>query len=238
HAECVTALCELDADRDSRNILGYTPLRYAALERSFDAMQALLETGDVDINARLLGLTETALDVAVRLGDVDGAKLLLWHRADFTTPDSYGHTPLHKAALHNKPGMVDLLVEMGANVRARGSTDEKTPLHMAAEVRAVSAARSLLLHGADVNKRDVLGMSPLHRAAFVSENDQAAEMIELLLEWGADEKAVDHRGRTPAQAVPAANNPTVLGLLARIHGDRAWQRRRLVVMCRSRLRKE
>lgn len=236
--ESVAALCAFGADRNAKNLLGNTPLKHAVLNGSFSAMEALLDAGGVDVNLRQLDLTETALDVAARMGDVDSVKLLLRYGADVTARDWQGHTALHRAAFHNKAGVIDALVGAGADVHAQGSTDGRTPLHAAAGILAISAARALLRHGASANVPDVSGQSPLHRAAMMSEDDRSAEMVEHLLWWGADESIVDSGGRTPAQRVPADSNPTVLGLLARAPADRAWRRRGVTIMCRSRLNRE
>ncbi len=55
--------------------------------------------------------------------------------------------------------------------------------------------------GADVNARDANGFTPLHHAASRGDN----ELIEYLLEKGADVKAVSRNGQTTADM---ANGPT------------------------------
>lgn len=69
----------------------------------------------------------------------------------------------------------------------------KTALHTAAGVDNVEAIRLLLDAGADIDARDITGMTPLHVAAMYSRGRAST----LLLERGADLQARDSFGDTP-----------------------------------------
>jgi hypothetical protein len=74
------------------------------------------------------------------------------------------------------------------------SLDEE--LFIAAMIGDADRVRKLLRKGANVNARDYIGCTPLHRAAFWGH----AKVAELLLERGADVNARNEGGRTPGLA--------------------------------------
>ena len=83
-----------------------------------------------------------------------------------------------------KPQFVDLLIGRGAAVNR--AVDDP-PLSVAAAHDAVSAAASLIAHGARVNARNRFGETALHRAA----RSGAAGVAALLVKHGADVNARD-----------------------------------------------
>ncbi|XP_041978328.1 ankyrin repeat domain-containing protein 27-like [Aricia agestis] len=80
-----------------------------------------------------------------------------------TSRDSHGLTPLHVASIHGKAAIVEILIDMGANVDAT-DLNECTPLHYAAS-RGHQNALLLLLHSeAEINKTNIDKNTPLHLA--------------------------------------------------------------------------
>lgn len=111
-----------------------------------------------------------------------------------------GDTPLHWPAHNNFVEIVEMLLDAGADMEA----DETNcyggkPLHWASE-HAPAAVERLLQRGAQVDSRNVkadsdfYGMTPLIMNA--TQRDDCAEATELLLDAGADRKAVDAQGKT------------------------------------------
>ncbi|XP_032523043.2 ankyrin repeat domain-containing protein 27-like [Danaus plexippus] len=77
--------------------------------------------------------------------------------------DGHGLTPLHVAAIHGKATIVEILIDMGAEINAT-DLNECTPLHYAAS-RGHQNALLLLLHsGSNINKTSVDKNTPLHMA--------------------------------------------------------------------------
>ena len=103
---------------------------------------------------------------------------------------------------------IEKLLKAGADIH---ETDKNgvTPLHHAVRFRSPAAVRCLLEHGANANqacKRS--GGTPLHRAVTTTgapstagKRDEARQIIELLLRFGADPKLKNKSGRTPADYV-------------------------------------
>ncbi|XP_047104840.1 ankyrin repeat, PH and SEC7 domain containing protein secG-like [Schistocerca piceifrons] len=85
------------------------------------------------------------------------------------------------------------LVGAGAEVDARTSLEQSTPLHWAARSGHAGVVRLLVGASADPNARDRWGRTPLHIAAMRGDAEAAAE----LLLAGADRGARNEDGRTP-----------------------------------------
>lgn len=113
-----------------------------------------------------------------------------------------GHTALHIAAAAYQPEIVDALVALGADVRARNRRDVQ-PLHEAAvgdpesgrwnpEAQAATIGR-LIAAGADPNAPTKDGATPLHRAV----RTRCAAAVAALLEGGAGPDLITKAGSTP-----------------------------------------
>ena len=116
--------------------------------------------------------------------------------ADPNARDKHGNTPLYQAARFNQhPAVITLLLDAGADLKARDAFFDSTPLHEAAWSNKNPAVITALVQaGADPNARGTLGRTPLHWAA--SFNDNPA-VITALLDAGSDAKAKDKSGKTP-----------------------------------------
>lgn len=133
-----------------------------------------------------------ALHVAAEWGRKDAVELLLNKGADPNgANEKYdGWSPLHLAihqdhapALHKE--IVKLLIDYGADVDIWVAA----ALGDAKKVREILKSASELVHAKGPNQA-----SPLHFAA-------TAEVVELFLKNGADDKAKDKYGKTPAQTI-------------------------------------
>jgi len=157
--------------------------RYHGKQEIVECLRGLLPALDI-FEAAALGDRETA----ERLLDGDGGL------ANAVAQDGFG--PLGLASFFNHDAVVRLLLARGARVDAASSNGMRVmPLHSAAAARSVLIARLLLERGAPVNARQGtsgLGFTPLMEAAL---NGQP-EMVDLLLEHGADRNMRDDKGQT------------------------------------------
>jgi ankyrin repeat protein len=143
-------LLQLGADPLARDIWGNTPVRSAAaspLRREVAGF--LLEYSGPD-----------DIFLACALGSAGRVNELLDRDPALLTATTFQHdalggggTPLHVAAAQGQTGIVQLLLQRGAdpNVRGMGGV---TPLHFAAAGGHIEAARVLLEAGADRHARD------------------------------------------------------------------------------------
>ncbi|OLD00923.1 MAG: hypothetical protein AUJ07_12335 [Crenarchaeota archaeon 13_1_40CM_3_53_5] len=147
-----------------------------------------LYRGRVEI-AELLAERKTSLDIfeAASLGKLSRVQELLREypkSANAFSPD--GFNVLGLAAHFGRKGVVELLVENGADVNAVASNPTGfTALTGALAGNHAEIARILVLRGANVNHRYEQGFSPLMLAV----EDGDAEMTRFLIEHGADVNA-------------------------------------------------
>jgi hypothetical protein len=113
-----------------------------------------------------------------------------------------GDTPLHIASAAYAAEVADLLISMGANVRARNRRGAE-PLHYATDGTPGSSTwnpaaqetivQLLLKAGADPNATDDTGVAPLHRAV----RTRSTPAVRALLVNGANARLANGSGSTP-----------------------------------------
>ncbi len=192
-----------------------TPLYYAALCGLPDLVKHLIVKYPQHVNARG-GLYMTPAVAALAGNHFELARLL--HRnGSSVSPrrDSSQWTPLHSAALVGDTEMVQILVELNADINAE-AVDMSTPLHFASigflnrdSLNRVKVARFLLEHGADANSRREGGFTPLHNALKYG----LVEVARVLIEHGADIDAMDDEGWTPLRLASEEGRDEVVKLL-------------------------
>lgn len=145
------------------------------------------------------GISYALFKVSER-GQLCAAEVLLRYGADlnFEDPVSY-YTPLHIAVLRNRPSMVKMLVQRGADVDRRDRIHQSSPLDLASEEQErLACMHTLLDMGANVNAKDRNGKTPLLHALASSDGLTVhnIENIRLLLQKGADVCAATLDGET------------------------------------------
>lgn len=135
---------------------------------------------------------------AIIKGTVDELKSLLDKYPAYLNGWSVEDGPLFReqenllimAIEHERPDIVEYLIELRANVNIKIEPLGLAPLHVAVNKRSCPLAEILIANGADVHIRNRIDISPLHLA--VSRND--IDMVEPLLLKGANPNAVsaDH----------------------------------------------
>lgn len=157
---------------NSLDTMGFAPLHLAVIRADIHKTKALLHHHAlVDIYTGQS--PQTPLHMAAAVGRLSLVSVLVSYGADVNerTPD-VGFTPLHAAASSSAPNpaeTIKFLLEMGADPNLESSRG-MTPLHYlahgfshrAAEDGSGSRAASLLVqHGADIDRQDILGLTPL-----------------------------------------------------------------------------
>lgn len=110
----------------------------------------LVQFPSYDINKDLQGY-QTILIQAVRTGNPDMVQTALRWGADVDLPDKEGRTPLMHAAVHDKPQILEILLDNGADADRRIPVLGYTALHLASIAGASHAVDCLVHKGAETN---------------------------------------------------------------------------------------
>jgi len=220
----VRYLVEHGASVTARSKAGRTPLAIAATnDGSVEIAKLLIEKG-ADVNAKDAS-GSSVLELAGYVNNVDVARLLLAKGADPNTLDETKFTALMQAAGSSEhcAEIVKLLLDHGAKVNVVSVDSVETvkngkirigritALMMAASQADYRAAELLVNAGADVNAKDIRGLTPLGFAVATDHAD--ARIVRLLLAKGADPKIRSVDGETTLDWARKFRNPEVLAAL-------------------------
>lgn len=202
HAEVVEVLLQAGAKTERSGPIVAAPLFNASGRGHTAIVKALLKAGaNPNVAASVFSQSNvTPLHNATRLQDSEMVGALLDAGANPNAEGSVssqdGITPLHNATdAAQKPEVVRLLIEAGANVNAairarKASTMQDhgriTPLYNCSVNGNAEMAKLLLDAGASVNVHCQLqGITPLMNAAYYGHE----EIVRLFLDFGADPNA-------------------------------------------------
>lgn len=211
-----------------------------------DEFAAACNRADSDRARELVASDPSLLDdagnllyLAAERGRVDSLRLLVELGLD-VDGDADRSSPLNDAALAGQLETVKLLVELGANVEARNhyngtplsAANHKDQRHVVEYLLQFASIRDAVRFGGldrvhtllrenpeCVNARDDDGHTPLHSPNQGTKHGE--EIVELLIEHGADINAKNHEGRTPVDQMLQNGREDLAEVLRRHGGDSA-----------------
>ncbi|XP_043725549.1 ESX-1 secretion system protein EccA1-like [Telopea speciosissima] len=137
-------------------------------------------------------------------------------------------TPLHFSAGCGHVEIVKLLLDWQGTEKVELEAKNvfgDTPLHMAAKNGCSIAAKVLLDHGAFVEAKCDIGMTPLHLAVWHSLSEENCLIVKTLLEYNADCSVKDNDGMTPLDYLSKAPESKKLWELFHCHIEAQRMRR-------------
>lgn len=181
-----------------------TPLHEACIQAHPNCARLLLEAG-AQVDVRTIH-GSTPLCNACASGSLECAELLLEYGATVNPSlTALTASPLHEGCVQGNVEVVKLMIASGAKLEAF-DVHFGPPLHIACAKGRVDCVKELLRAGANVNSVK-FHETALHHAARV----HMVEMIELLVEFGANVYASDNLGKKPVDyTAPASPSYTCL----------------------------
>ncbi|CAH2054930.1 unnamed protein product, partial [Iphiclides podalirius] len=210
--ECMELFIEKGVDPAYVTSGGLNALHLAAELGAQRCLAYLLKETRISVN----GVTKqrdkecTAIHLAAARGYAECVEILLADGAKANTKNYRGFTALHLAARCSSVECVEVLLRDGNADPNAEDYDKRTPLHasICRSDRACDIIDMLVSWGAQVNKKDEYGYSPLHLAAM----DGLTPCVETLIFLGADVTSKSKKGHT-ALSVIARKTPKSLAIL-------------------------
>lgn len=209
------------------------PYRYGKpLNRKDAALKEALREGHAEDIPHLLRMGanvnyqdpigNTPLIEAVLLDDLMAIGVLLDHGARTDMEDAFGEGPLFKAALQRNDAAMAMLLGHDEPINVdQGPGNGETPLKMLASYGDdwLDMTEKLLERGADANKSDLMGFSPL----ILSVRNNAPKTVRLLHFYGADPNAKDVSGQSVLMHAIQAGHQDVVSTLLMLEADPNYQ---------------
>ena len=200
--EAVRRLLADGTNVDKADLYGDTPIRMACLRKNAEILNLLIKAG-ADVNRGIRWAVP--LSTACRMEWTDGVRILIAAGAD-TVNTAYEcvEPPMYHACVNGNPEIIGMLLRAGVDKDAPLRLLHGLPrVPLVAACRRPKNVRALIDAGADVNRVDENGDTPLHHSCY----NGKVETTEMLLAAGAVADAENNAGMTPLAAAVRYSYP-------------------------------
>ena len=208
----VKLLVEAGAGVSVTDNQGWTCLILAAYYGYSDIVRYLVGLPQVEVNfANQEG--STALHCALQHRHTDVVRALIDAGADIEAKDRCTErSPLLKASISGNAANVNLLVRAGASVHVTDVTGRTGLIHASALGHTDTVRTLLCMPEVEVDKAESsTGCTALHHAV----NSKRAEVLEVLIDAGADIEAKDDMGHSPLHSACHQGELAIVKMLVR-----------------------
>jgi hypothetical protein len=186
--------------------LTHYPLVSAVINDDLEEVKARVAMGE-KINVRDKGWDGMSpLHFAVQNGNIDIAKFLLERGAKVNLKDKLKRTPLMMIDSDATPELVQLLINYGSKLNNADAEGKTVLHHISGSNVDAGIIRMLIAYGININAVDNEGNTPLIAAAEMNDKN----MLNILLESGADTRHRNRNGKTAADITDSAEIRQIL----------------------------
>lgn len=201
---------------------GFTPLETALYSQSIESAYVLLEEGaqikDSDIS--LIAKAISTMDDFIQYQENKDYQKMLYpyekfiklvfeiYPDDLNKVDENGDSALHHAASKGIPNIIQLLIDLGIDVKKQNKSKENA-LMLAVKTGHADATAKLLKYSNGVKDNDLEGNTPLILAAMNGDH----QIVEMLCEYEGEIDLVNSQGKTALMYSAEYGYPIVVELL-------------------------
>ena len=216
HDEIIDLLIQQKVDVNILNAQGQSPLSLASLYGNSESIELLLGSG-ANINIRDAD-GNTPLHIAVLYRHPENLDEILKANPDIDAINTEGYTPLLLAVRRpDNEQAIELLLQQGAGMNIPDTTG-RNALLVSVGSNQKEYIRLLASKGIDINSRDDDGNTALHYPLNNVLRDKrylpySKEIVEVLLEEGADPHIKNKEGKSPADLAGESGENELINLL-------------------------
>lgn len=214
NVDAVAEMLAHGVDVNARDVYKLDPIHSAVREKNEEILKLVLDAG-AEVNSRdhcdRTALHYVAMNAKCTVG-VNLANELLSRGTNVNLKDEYGETALNLAAKMGNKGVIDILLEAGADVDLKNNEGHNV-LHclvMNTRFSSDDAQVTNILKISQINSQDKYGDTPLHLAAKWSN----FPIFRLLLRAGADANLKNADHYTPLHTIILHTKSSVATKLA------------------------
>lgn len=205
HIELAQLFLDRGADANERDNWGRTPLWEAVEMRNLETNKSGQNGVDREKSLSLIrAILMHGADVNARTAEIPPLRRFIMGLGDLSWVDFTGQTPFLRAALSGDVTVMKLLLDHGADpniptfagstalMAAAGINWMGGQTYTESKESLMEAVKICLDHGADVNAENTMGL----RAIFGAVNRGSDDIVQLLVDKGAEIDLKDKQGRT------------------------------------------
>lgn len=213
-SDVVIALLEKTADMSKIDNAGRSALLIAC-EKEDNRIVHILLKNKADVS-QCNSHRQSPLFIACALGVDAIVRSLVDYGADISQCDEHGRSPFFIACEQGHATILNILLpECDVEILEKADNEGRSPLFIACKGGFIEIVKTLVLRGAQINRRNILQMTPL----FVGCTEGHIDVIQYLVTAKADLNLPDFEGRTPLSVARDLRYADVVAVLVENGAD-------------------